>query len=196
MQEQQVTIGTETFKLESPFLVMATQNPVEQEGTYPLPEAQTDRFMLKTIVDYPNRNEELQILRRMGKTESKLEVQPVTDPKEILAARKLVDQIHLDESVEGYIVDLVLATRSPESYGLNLSQMIEFGGSPRATINLSLAAKANTFLAGRGYVTPTDVKEVAMDVFRHRVAVTYEAEAEEVTSENIVNQILERSPMP
>ena len=196
MQERQVTIGSETFKLGNPFLVMATQNPVEQEGTYPLPEAQTDRFMLKVIVDYPNRDEELLILRRMSKTSTSVEINAVTSPEQILAARKLIDSIHVDEKVEGYVVDLVMATRSPESYGLNLKQMIQFGGSPRATINLVLAAKANAFLAGRGYVTPADVREIALDVLRHRVAITFEAEAEELTSESIVTQILNHIPMP
>ena len=196
MQERQVTIGSETFKLDNPFLVMATQNPVEQEGTYPLPEAQTDRFMLKVIVDYPNRDEELLILRRMSKTSTSVEINAVTSPEQILAARKLIDSIHVDEKVEGYVVDLVMATRSPESYGLNLKQMIQFGGSPRATINLVLAAKANAFLAGRGYVTPADVREIALDVLRHRVAITFEAEAEELTSEAVVTQILNHIPMP
>ncbi len=196
MQERQVTIGSETFKLDNPFLVMATQNPVEQEGTYPLPEAQTDRFMLKVVVDYPNRDEELLILRRMSKTSTSVEINAVTSPEQILAARKLIDMIHVDEKVEGYVVDLVMATRSPESYGLNLKQMIQFGGSPRATINLVLAAKAVAFLAGRGYVTPADVREIALDVLRHRVAVTFEAEAEELTSEAIVMQILNHIPMP
>ena len=196
MQERQVTIGSETFQLDNPFLVMATQNPVEQEGTYPLPEAQTDRFMLKVVVDYPNRDEELLILRRMSKTSTNVEINAVTSPEQILAARKLIDSIHVDEKVEGYVVDLVMATRSPESYGLNLKQMIQFGGSPRATINLVLAAKANAFLAGRGYVTPADVREIALDVLRHRVAITFEAEAEELTSESIVTQILNHVPMP
>jgi len=196
MQERQVTIGSETFQLDNPFLVMATQNPVEQEGTYPLPEAQTDRFMLKVVVDYPNRDEELLILRRMSKTSTNVEINAVTSPEQILAARKLIDSIHVDEKVEGYVVDLVMATRSPESYGLNLKQMIQFGGSPRATINLVLAAKANAFLAGRGYVTPADVREIALDVLRHRVAITFEAEAEELTSESIVMQILNHVPMP
>lgn len=196
MQERQVTIGSETFKLDNPFLVMATQNPVEQEGTYPLPEAQTDRFMLKVVVEYPSRDEELLILRRMSKTSTTVEINAVSDPEQILAARKLVDLIHVDEKVEGYVVDLVMATRSPESYGLNLNQMIQYGGSPRATINLVLAAKANAFLAGRGYVTPVDVREIALDVLRHRVAVTFEAEAEERTSESIVMEILNRIPMP
>ena len=196
MQERQVTIGSETFKLDTPFLVMATQNPVEQEGTYPLPEAQTDRFMLKVVVDYPNRDEELLILRRMSKTSTSVEINAVTSPEQILAARKLIDLIHVDEKVEGYVVDLVMATRSPESYGLNLKQMIQFGGSPRATINLVLAAKAIAFLAGRGYVTPADVREIALDVLRHRVAITFEAEAEELTSEAIVMQVLNHIPMP
>ena len=172
------------------------RNPVEQEGTYPLPEAQTDRFMLKVIVDYPNRDEELLILRRMSKTATSVEINAVTTPEQILAARKLIDSIHVDEKVEGYVVDLVMATRSPESYGLNLKQMIQFGGSPRATINLVLAAKANAFLAGRGYVTPTDVREIALDVLRHRVAITFEAEAEELTSEAVVTQILNHIPIP
>ena len=196
MQEKQVTIGTETFELDKPFLVMATQNPVEQEGTYSLPEAQTDRFMLKVIVDYPDRNEELQILRRMGKTNVEFDVEPVTSPTEIMAARELVDQIHVDEKVENYIVDLVMATRSPQAYGLDLQDLIQFGGSPRATINLMLAARANAFLAGRAYVTPEDVKEIALDVLRHRVMITYEAEAEERTSESIVSQILDHVPVP
>ena len=196
MQERQVTIGAETFQLDDPFLVMATQNPVEQEGTYPLPEAQTDRFMLKVVVDYPNRDEEIQILRRMSKTAPKIEIDAVTSPSQIKDARNLIDQIHVDEKVEGYVVDLVMATRKPEAYGLPLDQMIEFGGSPRATINLVLAAKANAFLAGRGFITPADVREIALDVLRHRIGITYEAEAEERTSESIVSEILDHIPMP
>ena len=196
MQERQVTIGSETFLLPEPFLVMATQNPVEQEGTYQLPEAQTDRFMLKVIVDYPNRNEELQILRRMSKTGPKFDIQPVTSPQEIMAARELVDQVYVAEKVENYIVDLVIATRNPEAYGLHLKELIQFGGSPRATINLTLAAKANAFLAGRGYVVPQDVKDLALDVLRHRVVITYEAEAEDRTSESIVTEILNHIPVP
>ncbi|MCA9156745.1 MAG: MoxR family ATPase [Planctomycetales bacterium] len=196
MQERQVTIGTETFPLGNPFLVLATQNPVEQEGTYQLPEAQTDRFMLKVVVDYPNREEELKILQRMSKTSPKFEIQAVTSPQEILAARGLVDDIYVDAKVQNYIVDLVMATRQPESYGLNLSELIQFGGSPRATINLTLAAKANAFLAGRGYVSPADVKEIAMDVLRHRVMITYEAEAEDRTSESIISEILKHIPTP
>ena len=196
MQERQVTIGGETFPLDNPFLVMATQNPIEQEGTYQLPEAQTDRFMLKVIVEYPNREDELKILERMSKTSAKFEIQAVTTPAEILAARELVDEIYIDSKVQNYIVDLVMATRKPEAYGLNLGDLIQFGGSPRATINLALAAKANAFLAGRGYVTPADVKEIALDVLRHRVMITYEAEAEERTSESIVTEILNHVPTP
>ena len=196
MQERQVTIGGETFPLDEPFLVMATQNPVEQEGTYQLPEAQTDRFMLKVIVDYPNRDEELQILRRMSKTSAKFEIKPVMSPADIVRARQLIDEIYVDEKVENYIVDIVMATRKPESYGLKLDGLIQYGGSPRATINLTLAAKANAFLAGRGYVVPQDVKELAMDVLCHRVMVTYEAEAEDRTSESIVTEILEHIPVP
>ena len=196
MQEKQVTIGSETFQLDRPFLVMATQNPIEQEGTYSLPEAQTDRFMLKVVVHYPTRDEELEILRRMGKTSTSFEVQPVTCPKEIMNARGFVDQIHVDEKVEHYAVDLVMATRNPEAYGLQLKDLIQFGGSPRATINLMLAAKANAFLAGRAYVVPQDIKDIALDVLRHRVIVTYEAEAEGRTSESIVREILNHLPVP
>jgi MoxR-like ATPase len=196
MQERQVTIGGETFRLEDPFLVMATQNPVEQEGTYPLPEAQTDRFMLKVLVDYPTRDEELQILRRMGKTKVDIQVQPVTNAHEIALARRLIDAIHVDSAVEGYIVDLVMATRSPKAYGLKLDQMIQYGASPRATINLTLTAKANAFLSGRSFVTPGDVREMAMDVLRHRLVVTYEAEAEERTAESILSEILRQVAAP
>ena len=196
MQERQVTIGGETFQLEEPFLIMATQNPVEQEGTYPLPEAQSDRFMLKVVVDYPNRDEELQILRRMSKTTTNDEIEAVTSPAEIMHARKLIDEIYVDSKIENYIVDLVMATRNPAAYGLNLDGLIQFGGSPRATINLTLAAKANAFLSGRGYVKPEDVKEIALDVLRHRVMITYEAEAEDRASESIVNEILAHIPTP
>ncbi len=196
MQEQQVTIGLETFPLEDPFLVMATQNPIEQEGTYQLPEAQSDRFMLKVVVDYPNRAEELQILQRMSKTSTKFDIQPVVSPSEIMSARRLVDDIHVDEKVQNYIVDLVMATRTPQAYGLDLADLIQFGGSPRATINLALAAKANAFLDGRGFVTPQDVKNIALDVLRHRVMITYEAEAEERTSASIVSEILHHIPTP
>ncbi|MGB0598491.1 MAG: AAA family ATPase [Rubripirellula sp.] len=196
MQERQVTIGGETFGLEDPFLVMATQNPVEQEGTYPLPEAQLDRFMLKVVVGYPNRDEELQILDRMSTTRPPSAISPVTSPEQILAARKLVDRIHVDQRVKEYIVDLVLATRNPAAYNLPLQELIQFGASPRATINLTLAAKANAFLSGRSYITPQDVKTIAMDVLRHRVMITYEAEAEERTSEDIVGQVLNMVRVP
>ncbi|QDT04334.1 ATPase family associated with various cellular activities (AAA) [Rubripirellula lacrimiformis] len=196
MQERQVTIGSETFFLEEPFLVMATQNPVEQEGTYPLPEAQMDRFIMKVVVDYPNRDQELQILRRMSKTNSKIEVESVTTPAEIMTARELVDRIHVSSPVEEYIVDLVMATRNPAAYGMDLAELIQYGASPRATINLTLAAKANAFLSGRAYATPEDVKAIAMDVLRHRVIITYEAEAEEKTAQDIVRTILQTVPVP
>ncbi|TWU44615.1 ATPase family associated with various cellular activities (AAA) [Rubripirellula tenax] len=196
MQERQVTIGGETFFLEEPFMVMATQNPVEQEGTYPLPEAQMDRFIMKVVVDYPNRDEELQILRRMSKTKATIEVESVTTPAEIMTARSLVDRIHVSSPVEEYIVDLVMATRKPAAYGLDLDDLIQYGASPRATINLTLAAKANAFLQGRAYATPEDVKAIAMDVLRHRVIITYEAEAEEKTAEDIVALILQTVPVP
>lgn len=196
MQERQVTIGSETYQLDDPFLVMATQNPVEQEGTYPLPEAQTDRFMLKVVVDYPNRDQELEILERMSKTSHTIAVDSVMSPVEIVKGRDLVDEIYVDRKVQEYIVDLVIATRDPEKYGLSLKELIQFGGSPRATINLTLAAKAHAFLEGRGYVIPQDVKDVAMDVLRHRIVVTYEAEAEEKSSEDIVQHIVSHIPVP
>ena len=196
MQERQVTIGGETFPLQDPFLVMATQNPVEQEGTYPLPEAQVDRFMLKVVIDYPTRDEEIEILERMSRTRPQMEVDAVASPEEILVARELVDRIHVDRKVKEYVVDLVMATRKPSAYNLPLDELIEFGASPRATINLTLAAKANAFLEGRSFVTPQDVKSMAMDVLRHRVAVTYEAEAEEKTSDMLIDQILATISVP
>lgn len=196
MQERQVTIGGETFPLQEPFLVMATQNPVEQEGTYPLPEAQVDRFMLKVIVEYPSRDEEIEILDRMSRTKVKMDVEAVATPADILTARELVDRIHVDRKIQEYVVDIVMATRKPSAYNLALDELIEFGASPRATINLTLAAKANAFLDGRSYVTPQDIKSMAMDVLRHRVAVTYEAEAEEKTSEMLIEQILNTVPVP
>jgi MoxR-like ATPase len=196
MQERQVTIGGETFPLDEPFLVMATQNPVEQEGTYPLPEAQMDRFMLKVIVGYPNRDEERQILDRMSKTKTSHDVNPVLNPEDLAAARKLIDEIYVDERVSMYIVDLVIATREPEAYGLPLQHLIQYGASPRASINLTLAAKANAFLAGRGYVTPQDVKDLAYDVLRHRVILTYEAEAEEMVSVDVIDKILGQIQVP
>ncbi len=196
MQERQVTIGTETFRLAEPFLVLATQNPVEQEGTYPLPEAQMDRFMLKVIVGYPNRAQELEILQRMSRTQREIAVQPVTSPEEIMTARELVDQVVVDPQIAEYIVDLVMATRDGQAYGLGTAPWVQFGASPRATISLTLAARAAAFLAGRSYVLPEDVKNLALDVLRHRVIITYEAEAEEKTSEDIVRAILDAVPLP
>ena len=196
MQERQVTIGSETFELSDPFMVMATQNPVEQEGTYPLPEAQVDRFMLKVVVDYPTRDQELEILKRMAITGETPSVQSVATPDDILEAKKLVGQIQVDQRLQEYVVDLVMATRDPMAYGLPLSDMIQFGASPRATINLTLAAKANAFFAGRSYVSPDDIKEIAMDVLRHRLLLTYEAEAEEKTSQDLISEILRIVPVP
>ena len=196
MQERQVTIGGETHLLDDPFIVMATQNPVEQEGTYPLPEAQMDRFMLKVIVGYPNRQEELEILKRMSKTKASYEVQSVLNPEDIVAAHKLIDQIYVDDRVSSYIVDLVMATREPEAYGVEAKHLIQYGGSPRASINLTLAAKANAFLSGRGYVTPQDVKDLAYDVLRHRIILTYEAEAEEISSVDVIDKILSEVQVP
>ncbi|MDZ7681700.1 MAG: MoxR family ATPase [Fodinibius sp.] len=179
MQEQQVTIGEETYPLDDPFLALATQNPVEQEGTYPLPEAQVDRFMMKIKIDYPTEKEELEIMRKMAKTGAKQELKPVTDTETILEAREVINEIYIDEKVEQYIIDLVFATRSPGKYDMNeLSDLINFGASPRASINLNLAARAHAFMAHRAYVTPEDVRTIAMDVLRHRVIPTFEAEAE------------------
>ena len=196
MQERQVTIGTETFPLDEPFLVLATQNPIEQEGTYPLPEAQVDRFMLKLIVGYPDKAEEREILDRMSTTRAAHSIEPVMEPSAIEAARRVVDEIYIDEKIKDYIVDLVFATRQPADYGLELADLIQYGASPRATINLTIAARANAFLDGRGYVVPQDVKDVAMDVLRHRVIITYEAEAEEKTSVDIVQTILDNVAVP
>jgi len=197
MQERQVTIGDTTFPLEAPFLVLATQNPIEQEGTYPLPEAQVDRFMMKIKVGYPTREEELEIMRRMAKTGSKPTVNPVVSPEQILSARSVLNALYIDDRVEQYIVDLVMATRQPEKVGLAaLKPLIEYGASPRATINLNLAARAHAFLQHRAYITPEDIRSIAMDVLRHRVAITYEAEAEEITSEEIVQRILDTVEVP
>ncbi|HEX8385722.1 MAG TPA: MoxR family ATPase [Rubricoccaceae bacterium] len=197
MQERQVTIGDTTYPLPQPFLVLATQNPVEQEGTYPLPEAQVDRFMLKTVVTYPTRDEELAIMRRMAQTAAAPEVAPVVTLDAILAARQTVGQVYVDARVEEYVVDLVLATREPERYGLaDLRGLVAYGASPRASIALNLAARAHAFLRGRAYTTPDDVRSVALDVLRHRVAVTYEAEAEEVTAEQIVGRVLDAVEVP
>jgi MoxR-like ATPase len=196
MQEKQVTIGDQTFKLEEPFLVLATQNPIEQEGTYPLPEAQVDRFMLKLKIGYPSRGEERQILDLMAKTSHLPAVTTVVEAKQIMAAREIINEIYMDDKVKEYIVDLVCATRNPEEYKINVKEFIQLGASPRATINLTLASKAYAFLKGRGYVTPQDVKSIGMDVLRHRVAITYEAEAEEKTSETIIQKIFDELPVP
>lgn len=197
MQERQVTIGSSTFKTPSPFLVLATQNPVEQEGTYPLPEAQVDRFLLKVVIGYPTKDEEQEILRASLRPEGMHATQAVVKPKDLLEARELVKQIYMDEKVEKYIVDLVFATRSPENVGLgHLTELISFGGSPRATIGLGIAAKAHAFLNHRGYVTPEDVRAVAMDVLRHRVGLTFEAEAENITQEQIVTEIMDMVVVP
>lgn len=191
MQERQVTIGGTTFKFEEPFLVLATQNPIEQEGTYPLPEAQIDRFMLKVVVGYPSKEEERKIVDRMATGQPEVEVNPVATPEQLLAARKVVDQIFVDEKVKGYVVDLVHATRDPKAAGFSdLEGMIEMGASPRASLFLTKAAKANAFLQGRSYATPHDVKNLALDVLRHRVSVTYEAEAQGKTSEDVIERIL------
>lgn len=197
MQEKQVTIGETTFQLEEPFLVLATQNPVEQEGTYPLPEAQVDRFMLKLKIDYPNEQEELEIMRRMAKTGPKETLNTIIKPETILEARSVINEVYMDEKVEKYIVDLVFATRKPKNYGLDdLSDLISFGASPRATINLNLASRAQAFMEHRAYVTPEDVRTIAMDVLRHRIIPTFEAEAEEVTPEDIVKKIMNNVQVP
>ncbi|KPP96052.1 MAG: MoxR-like ATPase [Bacteroidetes bacterium HLUCCA01] len=197
MQEHQVTIGEETFILEDPFLVLATQNPVEQEGTYPLPEAQVDRFMLKIKIGYPTAAEELKIMRNNARTGAKPQLSEVVSPKQILDARKVINAIYMDEKVEQYIIDLILATRNPEKFGLSdLKDLISYGASPRASINLNLASRAIAFMEQRAYVTPEDVRVIAMDVLRHRVIPTYEAEAEDVQSEQIVERILNAVHVP
>jgi MoxR-like ATPase len=196
MQEHQVTIGDETHPLPDPFLVLATQNPIEQEGTYPLPEAQVDRFMLKLRIGYPTREEERQILDRMAVTRNAKGVAPVASTADILAARDRVDQIYIDDKIKEYVVNLVFATREPAAYQLDLAPLIEYGASPRATLALTLAAKAYAFLQGRGYVTPQDVKSIGPDVLRHRVIVSYEAEAEEVDADEVVKRVFDGVPVP
>ena len=196
MQERQVTIGTETFPLPEPFLVLATQNPIEQEGTYPLPEAQVDRFMLKVVIDYPKMEEEKLIIRQ-NINGDKFNVKPILKAQEIIEARKVVRQVYLDEKIERYIVDIVFATRYPEKYDLKeLKDMIGFGGSPRASINLALAARTYAFIKRRGYVIPEDVRAVAHDVLRHRIGLTYEAEASNLTSDEIISKILNKVEVP
>jgi len=195
MQERQVTIAETTHKLPDPFMVMATQNPIEQEGTYPLPEAQVDRFMFKLKVTYPSKAEELEILNRMtiGQT---FEITPVISPQDILNARAVMNKIYVDDKVKEYIVDVVFATRNPEAYNLKIKELIDYGASPRATIYLTLASKAHAFMKGRGYITPDDVKSIGMDVLRHRVIVSYEAEAEEIDSEAIVTKVFNEVEVP
>jgi MoxR-like ATPase len=196
MQERQVTIGDKTYPLPEPFVVMATQNPIEQEGTYPLPEAQVDRFMLMVNVGYPTREEERKIMDRMTQPEP-LKVQPVVTPAELIDARKVVKQVYVDEKVKEYIVDVVFATREPQKHGLkDLAPLVEYGASPRASIALNLAARAHAFLRHRGYVTPEDVKAIGPDVLRHRLVLTYEADAEEVTSEQVVKRVFEVVEVP
>ena len=197
MQERQVTIGDNTFPLDEPFLVLATQNPIEQEGTYPLPEAQIDRFMLKLIVTYPTLEEEHRIMKRMAVTDKIIEANAVVSPEDIRRARSVVNEIYMDEKIEKYILDIVFATRKPEKYGLNdLSPLIQYGASTRATIYLNVASKAYAFIQGRGYVTPQDVKSIGPDVLRHRVIVSFEAEAEEKTSDDIIRKIFEEIEVP
>lgn len=197
MQERQVTIGENTFKLDEPFLVMATENPIEQEGTYPLPEAQIDRFMLKINITYPTKEEELKIMKRMGYTSKDIKVKPVVDPKDIVRVRGLVDEIYIDEKIEKYILDVVFATREPKKFGLGeLTNLIQYGASPRASIYLAVASKAYAFIQGRGYVTPQDIKSIGPDILRHRIIVSYEAEAEEKTSEDIIKRIFEEIEVP
>jgi len=197
MQERQITIGEETFKLPSPFLVLATMNPIEQEGTYPLPEAQVDRFMLKVLLGYPSKEEEKQIIRSNVRKEGLSKVNQILNGEDIIRCRELVREVYLDEKIEQYIVDIVFATRQPEQYGLNdLKNLIDFGCSPRASINLALASKAYAFLQGRAFVTPEDVRAIAKDVMQHRIGVTYEAEAENISSSDIVSTILNKVQVP
>ena len=196
MQERQVTIGEQTFKLDDPFLVMATQNPIEQEGTYPLPEAQVDRFMLKVIIGYPKKEEEKLIIRQ-NISGRKIDIKPVLQPSEIIEAREIVQKVYIDEKIERYIVDIVFATRFPQDYGLGeLKEMISFGASPRASISLALAARAYAFLKQRGYVIPEDVRSVCHDVLRHRIGLSYEAEANNMTAEEIISEILNKVEVP
>ncbi|MDM8530300.1 MoxR family ATPase [Anaerolineales bacterium HSG25] len=196
MQERQVTIGNETYKLEKPFLVLATQNPIEQEGTYPLPEAQVDRFMLKVVVTYPTRDEERLIMDRMTGLALPT-IAAVTTPEQLMRAREVVRKIYVDEKIKNYVLDIIFATRNPVENGLtDLAHLIDFGASPRATIYMIMAARAHAFLQGRGYVSPEDIKSIALDILRHRVVISYEAEAEEISSEEVVRRILERIEVP
>ena len=196
MQERQVTIGDKTYPLPSPFLVLATQNPIDQEGTYSLPEAQLDRFLLKVTVDYPSRREELDVLDRMSSSSPKEETSPVTTTEAIAESRRLTDEVYIDSAVRGYIVDLVQATRRPGDYEASLKNLIMAGASPRATINFAKAARANAFLHGRAFVTPADVKELAPEILRHRILLTYEAEAENFTTDDVIKRLMSRVPVP
>jgi MoxR-like ATPase len=196
MQERQVTIGDETFPVPSPFLVLATQNPIEQEGTYPLPEAQLDRFMLKLKIDYPGKGEERKILDRMAGTDVQFDIKAVISPADISHLRNVVDEIYIDEKIKDYIVDIVCATREPDKYGIEMANFINYGASPRATIYLAVAARAHAFIQQRGYVTPQDVKSIGPDVLRHRVIVSYEAEAEDKTSEDVIKTIFDNIEVP
>jgi MoxR-like ATPase len=196
MQEKQVTIGDETFPVPQPFLVLATQNPIEQEGTYPLPEAQLDRFMLKLKIDYPDKADERTILDRMAATDVQFDINPVINPEDISEVRSVVDEIYIDEKIKDYIVDIVCATREPEKYGIEMADFINYGASPRATIYLAVAARAHAFVQQRGYVTPQDVKSIGPDILRHRVIVSYEAEAEDKTSEDIIKTIFDSIEVP
>ena len=196
MQERQVTIGETSHPLDDPFLVLATQNPIEQEGTYPLPEAQVDRFMLKLKITYPEKDEEKKILQKMATTSPKFDIEPVIEPSDIMRLRSLTDEIYMDEKIEDYIISIVQATRTPDEYGIEAGNLIQYGASPRATIYLAMASKAHALLQGRGYVTPQDVKSIGMDVLRHRVIITYEAEAEEKSSEDVVSTIFDSVPVP
>jgi MoxR-like ATPase len=196
MQEKQVTIGDTSYRLEQPFLVMATQNPIEQEGTYPLPEAQVDRFMLKLKLTYPSKEEELAILNRMSAVEPNLHIDTVLQPDDLFTLRKAIDQVYMDDKIKRYIVDVVHATRKPAEYGLDIAPYIQYGASPRATIFLTRAAKSQAFLDNRGYVTPQDVKSIGPDVLRHRVSITYEAEAEDITSETLLQKIFDSLKVP
>ena len=195
MQEKQVTIGDKTFKLEEPFIVLATQNPIETEGTYPLPEAQVDRFLMKVVIDYPSKEQEIEIINRMT-VGQEIEVDTLLKPKEIIDMREIVDAVYVDEKIKQYVTDIVFATRHPEEYKLQLGHLIEYGCSPRASINLILAAKANAFINGDGYVSPDDVKAIVYQVLRHRLILSYEAEAEDVTPDNVIMQIINKVKVP
>jgi MoxR-like ATPase len=196
MEERQVTIGDTTYPLDKPFMVLATQNPIEQQGTYPLPEAQLDRFMLKLKIGYPTKEDELAIMERMAQTTKSTDIQPVITPHEILEVRQVVDQVYMDAKIKEYIVNLVMATREPAKYNLDIAEYIEYGVSPRATINLAIAAKAYAFMQGRGYVVPNDLKMIGPDILRHRLIITYEAEASEVTVEDLIKKLFDGVEVP